>query len=51
MPKSITGSELIIAVNTDAAAPIFDMAKYGTTLDLLDLLPVLSEKVRQAKSG
>jgi len=49
--ESITGSEMIIAVNTDAAAPIFDMAKYGTTIDLLDLLPVLSEKVRQAKSG
>ncbi len=36
---------LIIACNTDAAAPIFGVAHYGTTLDLLDLLPALTEAV------
>ncbi len=47
--EAITDSQTIIAVNTDASAPIFDIARYGTTLDLLDLVPVLTEKVRQAK--
>ncbi len=47
--EAITGSEMIIAVNTDPTAPIFDLARYGTTVDLLDLAPVLAEKVRAAK--
>ena len=47
--ESITGSGMIIAVNTDPTAPIFDLARYGTTQDLLDLAPVLAEKVRGAK--
>ncbi len=45
------GADLIVAVNTDPAAPIFGVAKYGTTVDLLDLAPALSEQVRQAKGG
>jgi electron transfer flavoprotein alpha subunit len=47
--EAITGSEMIIAINTDPAAPIFDLARYGATVDLLDLLPVLTEKVQQLK--
>ncbi len=49
--ESITGSDLIVAVNTDPAAPIFGVARYGTTVDLLDLAPALTEQVRQAKGG
>jgi electron transfer flavoprotein alpha subunit len=47
--EAIGDSETIIAINTDPAAPIFNLAKYGATVDMLDLAPVLSEKVRQAK--
>jgi electron transfer flavoprotein alpha subunit len=47
--EAITGSEMIIAINSDPAAPIFDLARYGATVDLLDLLPVLTEKVQQFK--
>ena len=47
--EAIADSETIIAVNTDPAAPIFGLAKYGVTLDLFDLVPVLTEKVRQAR--
>ena len=36
-------AELIIACNTDPRAPIFDVAHYGTTLDLFDLVPALRE--------
>ena len=47
-PEHLEGmrdAELIIACNTDGAAPIFDVAHYGTTVDLFDLVPALAEKV------
>jgi len=47
--EGMSDSDTIIAVNTDPNAPIFNVAKYGTTIDLLDLAPVLAEKVKQAK--
>lgn len=53
-PEHVEGmgeSDVIIAVNTDPNAPIFNVAKYGTTVDLLDLAPQLTEKVKQAKGG
>ncbi|HTX66062.1 MAG TPA: electron transfer flavoprotein subunit alpha/FixB family protein [Opitutaceae bacterium] len=43
-------SECIIAVNTDAKAPIFDGAHYGVVGDAVELLPLLTEKI-QAKKG
>lgn len=46
-PEHLEGmrdAELIIACNTDAKAPIFDVAHYGTTADLFDLLPELTEQ-------
>jgi electron transfer flavoprotein alpha subunit len=45
--EGITGSETIIAVNTDPAAPIFNIAKYGVVEDLLDLVPLLIEKLEE----
>jgi electron transfer flavoprotein alpha subunit len=47
-PEHLEGmrdAELIIACNTDENAPIFDVAHYGTTVDLFDLVPALSDKV------
>lgn len=41
--EGIGDSELIIACNTDPAAPIFNVAHYGTTLDALELLRALRE--------
>jgi electron transfer flavoprotein alpha subunit len=46
--EAITDSELIIAVNTDPAAPIFDVAQYGAEIDMLDLMEVLIEQVEEA---
>jgi electron transfer flavoprotein alpha subunit len=51
-PEHVEGmgdSQAIIAVNTDPNAPIYNIAKYGTTIDMFDLLPVLTDKVKQAK--
>jgi electron transfer flavoprotein alpha subunit len=47
-PEHLEGmrdAELIIACNTDDNAPIFDVAHYGTTVDLFDLVPALTEKL------
>lgn len=44
--EGMGGAELIVAVNSDAQAPIFGVAHYGTTCDLFDLLPVLAERLR-----
>jgi electron transfer flavoprotein alpha subunit len=49
--EGMSDSDLTIAVNTDPGAPIFDVAQYGTDVDLLDLLPVLIEQVREARGG
>jgi len=49
--ESILDSEMIIAINTDANAPIFEIAQYGVNIDMLDLLPVLTEKITAAKGG
>ncbi len=53
-PEHVEGmgdSETIIAINTDPNAPIFNVAKYGAVIDLLDLAPALTEKVRSVKGG
>ena len=49
--EAISGAELILAVNTDPRAPIFDLAQYGVECDALDLLPALTEAVRAAKGA
>ncbi|MHB8621514.1 MAG: electron transfer flavoprotein subunit alpha/FixB family protein, partial [Chloroflexota bacterium] len=52
-PEHLEGmrdADLIVALNTDPSAPIFDVAHYGVTADLFDVLPALTEalKARQA---
>lgn len=37
---------LIIAINTDPKAPIFNVAHYGITADLFDVVPALTEKIK-----
>jgi electron transfer flavoprotein alpha subunit len=52
-PEHLEGmrdSELIVAVNSDVNAPIFKVAHFGTTCDLFDLLPALTERLK-AKAG
>lgn len=43
--EGMRNADFIIACNTDAKAPIFDVAHVGTTADLFDLVPALVDKV------
>ncbi|MCJ7624783.1 MAG: electron transfer flavoprotein subunit alpha/FixB family protein [Anaerolineaceae bacterium] len=49
--ESITNSEMIIAINSDPTAPIFNIAKYGVEEDLLDIAEALTEAIEGAKGG
>jgi electron transfer flavoprotein alpha subunit len=49
--EAITDSDTIIAVNTDPAAPIFNIAKFGTEIDLFDLVEVLTAQVKAVKGN
>ncbi len=47
--EGMQNSLCIIAVNTDPKAPIFDGAHIGVVGDVLELLPVLTDKVKARK--
>jgi electron transfer flavoprotein alpha subunit len=49
--EGITDSEMIIAINTDPTAPIFESANYGAEIDLFDFIEVLTENVEEAKAA
>ena len=44
-------SDIIIAINRDETAPIFDVADYGIVGDLNKILPALTEKIKEAKAA
>lgn len=43
--EGVPEAELMLAINTDAKAPIFDVAHYGATCNALELMPILAEKL------
>jgi len=46
----IKGNPLIIAINKNPNAPIFQVAEVGIVADMLEFLPVLTGKFREARS-
>ncbi|MBE9524646.1 MAG: electron transfer flavoprotein subunit alpha/FixB family protein [Chloroflexi bacterium] len=47
--EGITESGMIVAINMDPNAPIFDVATYGVELDFFDLIDPLLEQLEEAQ--
>ncbi len=46
----ISGADCVVAINKDPEAPIFNRADYGVVGNLFDVLPVLIEEIKKARS-
>jgi electron transfer flavoprotein alpha subunit len=47
--SGMKSAEIIIAVNKDAEAPIFSVAHYGVVGDLLKIVPILANRIKELK--
>ncbi len=44
-------SDMVIAINRDSSAPIFEVATYGIVGDLFQVVPAITSKIRELKAA
>jgi electron transfer flavoprotein alpha subunit len=45
----MSNSDIVVAINRDAEAPIFQFAHYGIVGDLFQIVPAITEEVRKRR--